>query len=73
METANLIKFLPQKENILSHLEDGKSITPIEALNKFGCFRLAARIFELREEGHDIICEKIKIKNGKKIGVYTMV
>lgn len=40
-----------QKNKIRQHLESGKSITPIDALNLFGCFRLATRIFELKEEG----------------------
>tara|TARA_R110002153_G_scaffold257046_1_gene416109 strand:+ start:425 stop:640 length:216 start_codon:yes stop_codon:yes gene_type:complete len=42
-----------QTATILDHLLSGKTITPIDAL-KFGCFRLAARIGELRERGHDI-------------------
>lgn len=32
----------------------------MEALDKFGCFRLAARIDELRKQGHNIITETIK-------------
>lgn len=44
-----------QSEQIAKHLESGKSITPIEALNKFGCFRLGARIFDLKKQGYDII------------------
>ena len=41
-------------EKILKYLQKGKSITPMEALEKFGCFRLSARIWELKKEGHDI-------------------
>ena len=33
-----------QNERILAHLKKGKKITPLDALEKFGCFRLAARI-----------------------------
>ena len=43
-----------QTATILDHLLSGKKLTPIDALNEFGCFRLAARIGELRERGHDI-------------------
>ena len=39
---------------ILDHLLSGKKLTPIDALNQYRCFRLAARIGELREMGHDI-------------------
>lgn len=45
---------MSQSKQILKHLEDGNSITPIEALSLFGCFRLAARVKDLRDEGHNI-------------------
>ncbi len=38
-----------QAAAILSHLQAGNSITPRDALQLFGCMRLAARIAELRE------------------------
>lgn len=38
-----------QAQKILAHMKSGRSITPIEALVKFGCYRLAARICELRK------------------------
>ncbi len=48
-----------QKSQIKAWLEDGKSITPIEALNRWGCFRLAAVINRLRSDGMDIITERV--------------
>lgn len=39
---------------ILAHLQAGNSITPIDALRDFGCFRLAARIKEIRAAGYDV-------------------
>lgn len=39
---------------ILNHLIKGNSITPIQALNMFGCFRLSGRIFDLRDQGYNI-------------------
>lgn len=47
-----------QNGKILLHLQSGKSITPIEALSLFGCFRLGARIFQLRELGYNIITKE---------------
>ena len=35
-----------QKQNILDHLKSGYGITPLDALQKFGCFRLAAVIHD---------------------------
>ena len=53
-----------QKEAILRHLQSGKTITPLEALNLYGCFRLGARIWDLRNEGYVIRSESVK--QGKK-------
>ena len=57
---------------ILSILEKGRSITPIQALEKFGCFRLAARINDLRQAGLEIKTEMIE-KAGKKFARYTLI
>lgn len=38
---------------ILEHLKSGESITPLDALRMFGCFRLGARIWDLRHGVHD--------------------
>ena len=59
-----------QKENVKRYLLGGNHITPLEALNMFGCFRLAAVIFSLRDEGMDIVTEKIKTNSGKYIAEY---
>lgn len=43
-----------QESQILEYLQSGGALTPIEALNLFGCFRLGARIWNLRKAGHPI-------------------
>ena len=53
-----------QNKQILEYLKNGNSITPIEALNLFGSFRLGARIKDLRDGGNNIITEIVK--NGNK-------
>ena len=60
-----------QTDMIHEHLLAGNSITPVDALREFGCFRLAARIDDLRGRGVDIetITEK---KNGKKYARYAL-
>ena len=45
---------MSQRDRIRADLEAGKTITPIDALEKYGCYRLAARITELRKEGMQI-------------------
>ena len=54
IDITNNKKYLTQAESILNHLKEGKSITPLEALYDFGCFRLASRISDLKKAGHDI-------------------
>lgn len=43
-----------QNEMILSHLRDTGSITAREAIEHYGCYRLGARIYDLRQRGVDI-------------------
>lgn len=42
------------KQLVLEYLRENKTITPLEALNTFGCYRLGARIYDLRRDGHTI-------------------
>lgn len=64
---------MSQTTQIQKHLEKGKSLTAIQALNKYGCFRLAARIADLRNDGMNIKTTIIKLKNNKHIATYSMV
>ena len=43
-----------QAQFILEALQTGKSITPMDALNRWGCFRLGARVYDLRRKGYEI-------------------
>lgn len=61
-----------QSARILSHLETGKEISPMEALNMFGCFRLSARIYDLKEAGWPIVCDRRDIGDGKRVGFYSI-
>ena len=45
---------LSQKEKIKSHLLQYGSITPLQALTHYGCFRLAVVIQRLRDKGMNI-------------------
>lgn len=61
-----------QREQILKHLESGKTITPLEALNLFDCFRLSDVIFKLRKEGYDIRTKDLKVKSNKIVAQYSI-
>ena len=43
-----------KKQQVREHLERYGEITPLEALDKYGSFRLSAIIFDLRKEGMKI-------------------
>ena len=55
---------LSQRLAIKKHLEAGNGITPLDALRRFNCFRLGARVWELKRQGMNI--SKIMVKRGEK-------
>ena len=69
---------MSQNSMILEYMRDHGSITSMEALNgevkqvRIQCFRLAARIGELRREGHPIATEMVRRPNGKRIARYRL-
>ena len=54
---------MSQIDDVRAHLLRGKPITPIQALNLFGCFRLAAIIFNIRAEGYTVETEMVHRKS----------
>ena len=68
METQNMM--------IFDYLSKGKSLTAMDALKMFGCFRLAARIAELKTTGIEIVSSRKQVQNqfGKDVivAVYTL-
>lgn len=45
---------MSQEDMILEYMETNRGITQAEAIEKFGCYRLGARIFDLKERGVQI-------------------
>lgn len=43
-----------QEKMVLTALKDGWRLTPLVAWQRFGCFRLGARIYDLRRKGYTI-------------------
>ena len=52
-----------QKHFILKHLQRFGFIEPLTALREYGCYRLGARIADLRADGYDITTERVKAKS----------
>ena len=61
-----------QSAEILHHLKAKGPITPLEALEEYGVFRLGARIFDLRRQGHPIDRVMIETPSGKHVAQYSM-
>ena len=62
---------MTQAKAILEHLQQGLALTSIEAARKFGCLRLAARIYDLRHAGFDVRSHLITV--GKRhISMYLL-
>lgn len=67
-----------QNDKVLRYLKTHDSgITPLDALDSFGCFRLSGRIKDLRTMGYCIKTERVEVLNkyGQKCRVarYTLV
>ena len=62
---------ISQSEEIIHHLKLGHTITALEALDRFGCLNLKARINELRND-HIINTKMIKTRTGKTIAEYSL-
>lgn len=62
-----------QNKQILRYFQAGGSLTQLDALHRFGCMRLGARVHDLRELGHDIHVEYVRTPStGKRIARYSM-
>ena len=62
---------MTQNQAILAYLETGASLTPLEALHKFGCFRLGARCWDLKMAGWPIVSERVKVGE-KRVASYRL-
>ena len=60
-----------QQDKIIDYLATGRSITPLQALSRFGCMRLGARIYQLKKDGHRIKTDMVRRK-GKTFASYRL-
>lgn len=61
-----------QKTEILNFLQRGYTITPKDAIELCECYRLSARIADLRKEGWLIVKETPRVK-GAHYAVYRLL
>lgn len=62
-----------QTARIKAALLRGEKLTPMDAMRRFGCFRLGARIWELRHKcGMDIRAVRHTTESGKTVAAYSL-
>jgi len=73
--TSQLLPFDDRESQtaaILSALQAGRKLTPLNALNEFGCFRLGARVWDLKKQGFDVKTVMVKTPSGKRVAEYSL-
>ena len=65
---------MSQSQQILAWMQAGNDITPLEAWQRFGCLRVGARVYDLKQAGHKIVTAMITdARTGKRYACYSMV
>ncbi len=62
---------MSQKLEILRYLAQGKTLTPLESLEKFRCLTLSQRVTELRKDGWPVQSELVQV-GAKRIARYWL-
>jgi len=61
-----------QEAHVLRALLDGEQVTPMDALHRWGCFRLAARIYTIRQRGFPVLTTLCELEPGTRVAVYHL-
>jgi hypothetical protein len=61
-----------QTQTLLEHMLAGKTITPMKAMMVYGVHRLAARIRDLRDAGHNIVTDLKEDESGRQYAEYRI-
>ncbi|WP_041834633.1 helix-turn-helix domain-containing protein [Actinobacillus succinogenes] len=69
---ANETSSKTQCKMILTALRNGERLTQLLAYERFGCTRLGARIYDLKQQGHDIQRRMVTVARGKRVAEYFM-
>lgn len=66
---------MSQQTQVLNHLKR-QPLTPLVALRKYGTLRLAALVYNLKDEGHNIVSQRVNVgsKNKPKfVAKYSLI
>ena len=61
---------MKQTELLKRHFDKGKSLTVLEAIEKFGIYALSQRCGDLRKEGYPVDGEMVPVGAGKRVMRY---
>lgn len=54
---------MSQATDILEYIRDNGSITTKQAMDDIGCYRLSARVYDIRSFGIDVRKEMVEVEN----------
>ena len=63
---------MSQDDLVLDFLKRGGSLTPLEALEKFGCLRLSARAHTLKKRGFNVVSRMVEVSDSKHVSEYRL-
>lgn len=63
---------MSQADAILDALLRGETLTPLDALRRYGCFRLGARIWDLKKKGYAIEMRLVETSGGARVAEYFL-
>ena len=63
---------MSQESQILQYMKEKGSIDSLDALHRFGCFRLAARVYDLRSKGYRVESTKWTTAKGAVVSRYYL-
>jgi hypothetical protein len=70
---SNKKRIASQREKILKRLLSGKTITSLQAILNYGCTRLSARIWEIKDMGHVIQTKSVRTPTGQVVTQYSLI
>lgn len=71
-DNLNVPECASQNAKIRAWLLDGRSITSWDAIMMFGCTRLSARIWDIRDQGLDVKVRKKITPKGSYVAEYYL-
>jgi len=73
--TSQLLPFDDRESQtaaILSALQAGRKLTPLEILHEFGSLRASGRIYDIRKMGFNVKMEMVRVPSGKRVACYHL-